>query len=165
MESPASRKFPTWEEHFWSLVKKTDTCWFWMGSRATNGYGNFYDKRMPGRHGLAHRVAFTVAFGPIPKGLFICHRCDTPPCLNPEHLFPGTHTDNMRDAARKQRLRIPRRSKLMPQQVSEIRALFAEGGLTQRSLARQFSIDAGQVWRIVHNKNWQDSNDANLGAA
>ena len=88
---------------FWSKVQKTDGCWLWTGSRnRTWAYGRF--RSGPGRRSvLAHRFAWELVHGPIPGGLFVCHHCDNPSCVNPEHLFLGTHTDNMRDMVNKGR--------------------------------------------------------------
>ena len=75
-------------------------CWLWTGPHYPDGYGRLW---VNGKHSLAHRLQWERFNGPIPKGMLICHHCDTPPCINPDHLFLGTHTDNMRDAARKGR--------------------------------------------------------------
>jgi hypothetical protein len=95
------RPKPTPDELFWSKVDRSGDCWIWTGTRMHQGYGvvirNY--KRL-----YAHRVAFEIAYGPIPDGMDILHRCDNPPCVRPEHLDIGTHTDNMRDASRKGRL-------------------------------------------------------------
>ena len=82
---------------FWANVDKNgpNGCWLWTGSRIlSGGYGSFYARRKPIR---AHRYSWSLVNGPIPSGLFICHRCDVPLCVNPEHLFLGTPLDNIRD--------------------------------------------------------------------
>jgi len=89
-------------ERFWSKVDRRgpDECWLWQGCM-TRGYGQFW---VDGRMRNAHRVSFELTSGPIPDGMFVCHRCDNPRCVNSAHLFLGTHADNMRDSE-KRRLR------------------------------------------------------------
>jgi hypothetical protein len=82
---------------FWSRVNKTDDCWLWTGP--TNGrYGRI------GRRTYAHRMAYELAYGPIPEGMFVMHRCDVTRCVRPDHLTLGTAADNTADAVAKGRL-------------------------------------------------------------
>lgn len=82
-----------------SLLKESG-CLEWQRSKIKHGYGNFV---MNGVAWLAHRFAYELAFGPFPKELFVCHKCDNPSCLNPDHLFLGTNEDNQKDKIAKGR--------------------------------------------------------------
>jgi len=90
----------TREERFWDKVQKTDTCWLWIGSTNQDGYGRF---NIGGKLGGAHRYSFELHTGEIPEGMHVLHTCDTPACVRPDHLFLGTHSDNMQDMYRKRR--------------------------------------------------------------
>ena len=104
----------TLESRFNAKLDKSGDCWLWTAGKYGRGYGHFYVGRT-GTHGTAeyyrqhgmkpaHRVAYELWVGPIPKGMVICHKCDNPPCCNPDHLFPGTYVENMQDCSRKGRL-------------------------------------------------------------
>lgn len=98
----AGRRSPV--EKFWEKVKKTPGCWLWTGARTGRGYGALYFQEGGKRwHKTAHRLSWEYARGAIPNGLFICHHCDNPLCVNPAHLFVGTVQDNNRDRDNKGR--------------------------------------------------------------
>lgn len=86
----------TLHDRFNKYVLKTDSCWIWNGPLMNAGYGILSDGRAQ-RNLLVHRLAWEWCHGPIPPGLDICHHCDNPRCVNPDHLFLGTQSDNMKD--------------------------------------------------------------------
>lgn len=97
------------EERFWSRVSKKETneCWEWTGARNSKGYGSF---KINNVNWMPHRYSYTVTKGQIPDGLVIMHSCDNSRCVNPEHLFAGTQSDNMLDCAKKGRHHCSRRT-------------------------------------------------------
>jgi hypothetical protein len=97
--TPASP--PTVVERFWSHVIRTDTCWLWTGGGV--GWNGYARVKVEGKRIFVHRFSWSLANGPIPTGKVICHRCDVPLCVNPEHLFIGTQSDNIRDCVAKGR--------------------------------------------------------------
>ena len=144
-------------EKFWSKVVKSDGCWLWTGTKNNCGYGQF---GLNGSTVLAHRYAWQLNKGLIPKGLCICHFCDEPSCVNPEHLFIGTHADNMADCARKgrayrgyQRGESNGRARLTWKIVEEIR-LNVANGVRQIDEVARLGISKGRVSEIVNHKSW-----------
>lgn len=99
----ASRQTSDPVERFWSKVEKTDGgCWLWQAARISGGYG-VMGIRGGQRNVLAHRFSWELHRGPIPDEFFVCHRCDNPSCVRPDHLFIGTALDNSRDMMNKGR--------------------------------------------------------------
>ncbi len=123
------------EERFWSRVDRRgpDDCWLW--NRGTNGDGYGCFKCDGGEQIGAHRFSWSLENGPIPAGKHVLHSCDNPPCVNPDHLFLGTHSDNLADAAEKGRMH-GGRAKLTNEQVLEIRT----SDLSLRKLAAKFGV-------------------------
>lgn len=127
-----------------------NACHLWTAGKDRVGYGKFWARGCSAR---AHRVAYSIAHGVVPPTTYVCHRCDTPACVNPEHLFAGTPLDNMRDKMAKGRLRVPfgyanGRAKLTRADVVEVRRL-AGIGVFQYEIARRFGITQSGVSRIV----------------
>lgn len=93
------------ETRFWGKVTKGDGCWEWCGSRKGGRYGGYGTIFYGGKTESAHRVAYQLTYGVIPDGMVVCHRCDHPPCVRPDHLFLGTLSDNAQDCVNKGRHR------------------------------------------------------------
>lgn len=149
-------------ENFWSRVDKTRDCWLWGGAKRGNGYGCC---KFKGKLVSTHRLAFELTYGPIPTGKLVCHRCDIRACVNPSHLFLGSHKDNALDALGKGRLyslsnELPvigekvGTHKLTAQQVIKIRSLY-ESGLGYKKLAKQFGVDHKNIQFIIKRKTWR----------
>lgn len=132
-------------------------CWLWTGHSVRAGYGHI---KVSGKMLYAHRVSWEMAHGAIPTGMCVCHRCDTPACVNPDHLFLGTHLDNARDKVSKKRQRGGGQrgeenggAILRESDVLFIRKMCLEGA-TQASMARKFGVSRRGVCDIVRRKNW-----------
>lgn len=80
--------------------RRRNGCVEWMGCRDKDGYGKIY---VNGKHTRCHVLSYLLFVGDVPKGMFVCHHCDNPSCINPKHLFVGTHTANMHDMLKKGR--------------------------------------------------------------
>lgn len=154
----------TLQQRFEAKITREPTsgCWLWMGTREASGYGHFSVDR---RRMRAHRMAWTLYRGEIPPGKFVCHHCDVPECVNPDHLFLGTPQENSTDMKRKGRHRRGEQhhaARLTRNQVDEIRKLLKEGKLLQREIAALYGICCETVGNIKRGKNWrqQPSPDA-----
>lgn len=143
-------------ERLWSRVDKKGECWVWLGHRGRAGYGYIGRGRKSEGIALVHRVAYELEVGPIPDGLFVCHRCDNPPCVRPDHLFVGTQQDNMRDALLKGRTRGASglrnwNARLTSEEVARVRQLDA-AGMERKKTARLFGITPQHVGAIARNQ-------------
>jgi hypothetical protein len=151
----AARRFAA--ASFWDYVDKSGQCWTWQGNKYPTGYGRF------GRNGSAHRYAYKQAYGTIPRGMHVCHRCDNPPCVRPDHLFLGTNAENMHDRNAKGRQSKGRKASLAHQgksarltvaQVREIRRRYVPGQLLQRELAQEYGVSKSLIRDICSRRAW-----------
>jgi hypothetical protein len=149
-------------ERFWGKVLRgaKDDCWEWQGAKARSNwrYGHF---RLRGQTKSAHRLSFAMHHGEIPDGMFVCHRCDNPPCVNPTHLFAGTHTDNVRDMHSKGRAAVPcaegsknGHTTMDEDTVRSIRARYRLGE-SQSAIARDLGISHTTVSLMVLRRTWK----------
>jgi hypothetical protein len=155
----------TLADRFWSKVNRRspDECWPWTASRDLYGYGRIWVGGGSETTLKAHRVAWELAAGePVPTGLWVLHTCDNPGCVNPAHLWLGTHDDNMRDMNDKGRLRGACQSgeknwsaKLNPEAVKVIR--FMRGRASCCLLARLHGIGKNTVSRAWRGEAWRSA--------
>ena len=140
-------------ERFWSKTQKLGGCLIWVGSVNMNGYGCFL---LDGKPQTASRVAYELSHGPIPVGLFVLHTCDNPKCVAPDHLYAGTHGQNMRDKVNRSRARGANgsrncKAKLTDSQVEEIRA----SSEPSKVLATRHGVDRTIIQRIRSRRLWR----------
>lgn len=147
------------DKRFWNKVDKDSQspCWIYTGAKNGNGYGWLSRN---GSQMTAHRWSWILQNGSIPKGAYVCHSCDNKICVNPDHLWVGTHDDNMKDMAKKGRGRKtnPRGEKhvnsiLTEANVLEIRERH-KAGEGYSALGREFGVNEATVRLAVKRRNW-----------
>ncbi len=139
-------------------VPELGPCWLWTGAVSKLGYGKL---RADKKWSTAHRRSYEMHHGQIPDGMFVCHRCDNPSCVRPEHLFAGTPSQNTRDMHQKGRAALRgaegeqnSHHKLMNEQVVAIRNRFHQGELI-RHLAAEHELDVRSISNIVNGRTWK----------
>ena len=150
----SGKSLMTIESRFWSKVDKRglNECWLWTGAvcGGANGYGCI---KIAGRAVRANRVAWEMAYGPVPEGLLVCHSCDTPLCVNVQHLWIGTNAENMEDRNRKKRNAAGQRHGRTHLTSEDIHAIRAAVG-SQKAIAIKFGIAPSSVSAIRSRKFW-----------
>lgn len=143
------------KDRFMSYVQKSDDlndCWNWIGGKSSSGYGAFTINH---KKYLAHRVSYALFVDTIPDGMEVCHSCDNKLCVNPSHLWSGTHQDNIDDKVRKNRQSHHTKSrgenngknKLTEQNIYQIREMI-EQGYTQQKIAEIFGVKGALISKI-----------------
>ena len=141
---------------FWLKVDKTEDCWLWTLWKNDKGYGKYAP--YGGEIRLAHRYAYELTFDAIPDGLFVLHRCDTPACVRPDHLFLGTHRDNMDDMVAKGRQERDERhhsAVFTNDQVRQFREYSQRTGRGYRRLAREFGTPLGAMKDVLRGRSYR----------
>ena len=142
-------------QRFLDAFEQQESCWIWLGSPSSSGYGQCLYKE---KHWSAHRLSYTLYRGEIPKGKLVCHTCDNKLCVNPEHLYVGTHKDNNRDTYARNRM--PLRyghlainvAKLSEEAAREIKY----SNIETKTLCQKHQVNQSQISRIRNGKTWKN---------
>ena len=151
-----------------TIIDPITGCWNWMGGIRSCGYGGI---KIANKTYLTHRISYQVHIGDIADGMFVCHKCDNPSCINPEHLFLGDNYINILDASIKNRLATGSKNgahthkekvrkgsmigtaKLTENQVLEIRSMYKI--IPQKQLAKNYGVSRGTIQNIHEGRNWK----------
>lgn len=156
---------------FWERVNITSNCWLWIGhlNKKRGGYGYFKSR---GKIWRAHRLSYEIHYGSFDKSLDVCHKCDNPPCVNPNHLFLGTAKDNCQDTVRKGRTKRgsehglnvhPERrpwgerngqSKLTVEAVIDIRNSYDKRKKSVEELSKKYNVSIFNIYKVISRKLW-----------
>lgn len=152
-------------QRFWSRVQKTDGCWIWTAAHKPEGYGKMW---MNGKLESAHRISWILTRGPIPDGLWVLHKCDNPPCVNPDHLYIGYRKENGRDAAERHRIPYGKdayfskcvgeknfNARCTDQIVRDIRAKYVPRKFGLWRLSKFFGLPRTTIGNIVNRRTWK----------
>lgn len=147
------------EARYWrQVIQHPGGCWEWPGAKNDAGYGQV--RRREGGVAYVHRLSYEIHNGPIPDGVEVMHRCDNPPCSNPDHLQLGTHADNMSDAQRKGKfIGVHQRSgpdRITPEKVAAIRRLRGEG-IPRATVAEMFRTSPTNITNITSGRTWRQA--------
>jgi len=144
------------ESRFWDKVDKSGDCWEWTACRTHDGYGQFaFKATKPQENRYAHRVSWELYNAAVPPGMYVCHSCDNPSCVNPHHLWVGTQRENVADMYLKGRN--PRqdgvhngRAKLTEEDKTAVRIFYRLGQASYERLGREFGVTGTTIARVVN---------------
>ena len=143
------KKGRTLEERFYAFCDISNGCWVWTGAKDKDGYGLI---RVAGKNLRAHRLSAEMhKQSPVPKGVHVCHSCDNPSCVNPDHLWFGDNSKNQVDCVRKGRRR---NQKMLLEDVVYAKRAYFNGELTQAALCAEFGVSAGYMSSIMTGRKW-----------
>lgn len=151
------------QRRFWNKVSKSGNgCWEWIGAKKESGHGVIGIGTR--KNGLirVHRLSYIIHYGPISRKIKVCHTCDNPPCVKPDHLFLGTQLDNVRDCIAKGRHVYPPyvsgenvgNHKLFKEDIPRIRE-YAQNGMTHKNIASIFSVSRANISYIIRGNTWR----------
>lgn len=144
-------------ERFTALVSKSDGCWDWGGSKNKNtGYGKVLRGGSGNGSVLAHRASWELHNGPIPDGMCVCHRCDNRSCVNPDHLFLGTHADNSADMVAKGRSTRGERGGHRSLTEDDVFSIIDEykDGVSRAAIAKKHGVAKSTIYHIMERRIW-----------
>lgn len=154
------------ENHKKIFLKKINknsknSCWNWKGYINPSGYGEFFCSKK-NKHIRAHRLSYSLFKGEIPEGMFVCHTCDNPSCVNPDHLWVGTPKDNVQDMIKKGRGSKPplhreedqHKSKLTKKDVLKIIEIYYKG-MSQNKISKIYKVNVSTINIIFRKKSWK----------
>jgi hypothetical protein len=149
-------------ESFVSRIAPSESgCWEWTGGRSKKGYGAIKQRAFNGmpHQAKSHRLSYELFNGPIPEGMFVCHKCDNPGCVNPDHLFAGSAADNVHDCAAKGRrvdmLKVKSGAKLTRGDVESILSKMLAGSCDS-DLANEYGMTQASIFKIRRGDGWSD---------
>lgn len=143
------------EARFWKRVdiKGPDDCWEWLGPLRGKGYGYL---GIDGKKIKANRFAWIITNGPIPEGRLVLHKCDNTKCVNPSHLYLGSHADNVSDRCARYEGMIGRGSRFNEEDIQRIKLLYSKG-ITQRKIAQELNVSQPYISLIIHGNRGENA--------
>lgn len=140
------QRFKTVKERFWEKVDKCgdDECWNWLGAKQYSGYGQIMISKINTK---VHRFSWEFHFGEIPENMLVLHKCDNRACVNPRHLWLGTHTDNMQDMIQKDRCP---RAKLTMENHKQIEHMYFDKNVSVITMCKMFNVSRSTIYHVIN---------------